>query len=75
MPFKVIRVTMSMTGRMEGKLCHICIKPMNVEVDSVIVIKTTRGSRYAHPDCAILKNWVEKSEIQKEYLLLESTPH
>ena len=58
---------------MYKKVCHICRKDMDVDIDTLIVIKYTGGSRYAHPDCAVLKNWIDISEIQKEYLVHNNT--
>lgn len=74
MPFKLLRVSYSQVGRMFGKKCHVCQKDMDVKIDSLIVIKYSGGSRYAHPDCAVQKNWIDNSEIQKEYLLADSHP-
>ena len=69
MTFKLLRVNYSQVGRMYGKKCHVCRKDMDAEIDSLIVIKYSGGSRYAHPDCAVQKNWIDNSEIQKEYLV------
>ena len=74
MTFKLLRVNYSQVGRMFGKKCHVCQKDMDVKIGSVIVIKYSGGSRYAHPDCAVQKNWIDNSEIQKEYLLADNHP-
>jgi len=42
---------------------------MNVKVDDYIARKHTRKSRYAHLKCAIRKNWIEKKDIEKLYLV------
>jgi len=74
MTFKVLIVNYSQVGRMYGKKCHVCKKDMDVKIDSLIVIKYSGGSRYAHPECAVQKNWIDKSEIQKEYVLANNNP-
>jgi len=74
MPIKLVRVNSSQMGRLYGKLCQICQKPLEVRVDSLLVIKFSGGSRYAHPDCAVKKIWIDKSQIQKEYVLADNNP-
>ena len=65
MAFKIIIVNESFLARQNGKSCRICTDKLNLKLNDVIVIKTTRASHYAHPNCAVKHNWVSKREVDK----------
>lgn len=69
MPIEINLVTDYLFARIGDSNCWLCFEPMNVKIDDYIVRKHTRKSRYAHIPCAIQKNWIEKKEIDKLYLL------
>ncbi len=69
MPISLVRVRENMIDRVNSNYCYLCKELMNIHVTDLIVIKKTRKSRYAHQNCAVRYNWIDKTEIQKIYLV------
>lgn len=75
LPIDLVRVRENMFDRMNLQYCYLCRDKdgnkvlLDVKVDDLIAIKHTRKSRYAHIKCAVQYNWIEKEEIEKDYLL------
>lgn len=75
MPIDLIKVRENMFDRINSQYCYLCRDKdgnkvlLNVKVDELIAIKHTRKSRYAHLKCAVQYNWLDKKQIEKEYLL------
>jgi hypothetical protein len=65
-----------MFDRIRLQYCYLCrdkdgnkVLLDDVKVDDLIAIKHTRKSRYAHLKCAVRYNWIDKKQIEKDYLL------
>lgn len=70
MPINLFEVKLKDIDRVNSHICYLCKESMEkITIGDLIVIKMTRKSRYAHLKCAIRYNWIDESEIQKEYLL------
>jgi len=69
MPVRIIKINENVATKMIGENCAICGNPLNAKPDMLMAIKKSGKVKHAHPDCAVSKNWVSKSEIQKEYLV------
>jgi len=75
MPIDLVRVRENMFDRINLQYCYLCRDKdgnkvlLRAKIDELIAIKHTRKSRYAHLNCAVRYNWIDKSEIEKEYLL------
>lgn len=75
MTISLIRVRENMFNRMNLQYCYLCRDNdgnkvlLNVKVNDLIAIKHTRKSCYAHLKCAVRYNWIDKKEIEKDYLV------
>jgi len=69
LPIEINQVTEYLYARIGNSHCWLCFNPMNVKIGDYIARKHTRKSRYAHIPCAIQKNWIEKKDIDKLYLV------
>lgn len=75
MTISLIRVRENMFNRMNLQYCYLCRDKdgnkvlLNAKVNDLIAIKHTRKSCYAHLKCAVQYNWIDKKEIEKDYLV------
>jgi len=75
MPISLVRVRENMYDRICLQYCYLCRDEegnkvhLNANIGDLIAIKKTRKSRYAHVKCAVQYNWIDKSEIEKDYLV------
>ena len=75
MPIDLVKVRENMFERINLQYCYLCRDRdgnkvlLGAKIDELIAIKHTRKSRYAHLKCAVRYNWIDKSEIVKDYLL------
>lgn len=70
MPISVTLVTEGHLRKLYHQPCWICGEPFEeIKIGSYFVIKSVRKSHNAHVDCAIQKNWIEKNDIPKDYLV------
>lgn len=75
MPISLVRIRENMYDRIRLQYCYLCRDEegnkihLNVKIGDMIAIKKTRKSRYAHLKCAVQYNWIDKSQIEKDYLV------
>jgi len=75
LPISLVRVRENMFDRICLQYCYLCRDKdgnqvhLDVKIGDLIAIKSTRKSRYAHLKCAVLHNWVDKKDIEKDYLV------
>ena len=65
MPFKIIRANKAFLSRNREELCWLCTEKLNLKLNDLVVIKSTRANRHAHADCAIKHKWATKLQINK----------